>query len=119
MINVLLIDDSEIIRLSIKKYLPKKNQITVVSCSSEYAATVLKTNKIDVVLIEYFLKIEGGGLRLIKELKQEYPTLKILGYSDIATENNEELILKAGAIGYLDKSLSIKEIRDAIITLMI
>ena len=119
MIKVLLIDDSEIVRVAIGKYLPGENNIAVITSNGEEAMEVIKNNELDVVLVEYFIKINGGVLKLIEDIKARYPRIKILGYSDIFTEDNENLFLKAGASAYLDKSLSIKEIRDAIIALMI
>ena len=69
--------------------------------------------KPDLVILDLRLKGEDG-LELIKSLKSQFPTLKILILSQYEAPVYAERALRAGALGYLVKEQGAEEVLSAI-----
>ena len=117
--RILVVDDHPVVREGYVNLI--KRQRDFVACGE--AGTVLETFKAvetlhpDLVLLDLWL---GGddGLDLIKSLKSQFPTLRILviSFSDEAVY--AERALRAGARGYVMKSQPSKEVLTAIRTVL-
>lgn len=115
MIKVLLVDDQELFRESLKIVLEsaKDIEITGTACSVSEAMDMLHKNKSDVVLMDIRMPGTDGveGTRMIKNL---YPEIKVIV---LTTFDDDEYVfgaLKYGASGYLLKGSSISELSEAI-----
>ena len=115
MIKVLIVDDQELFRESLKVVLGSANEIEIIGSASgvSEALTILCAEKADVVLMDIRMPGKDGveGTKIIKDL---YPEIKVIV---LTTFDDDEYVfgaLKYGASGYLLKGSSISELSDAI-----
>jgi DNA-binding NarL/FixJ family response regulator len=118
-IKVLLVDDHAVVRAGYKRYLELDTQIEVVgeAENGEQAYELLATLTADVIVID--LSMPGrGGLESIRHILQRYPEQRILVFTMHENPALAAQALRAGAKGYLTKSVSPDLIVDAIHQIM-
>ncbi len=104
MIRVLLADDHHIVRDGLKRILAATPDLQVAgeAATGDQALALVKANDYDVAMLD--MSMPGlSGIDLIKRLKIEKPTLKILVLSMHGEHQYAARALKAGASGYLNK----------------
>jgi len=74
--NILIVDDVDLNRLLIKKYLQSFNFIFFEAENGQKAIEVIKENHIDIILTDVFMPVMGG-IKLAKILKKNSKTNKI------------------------------------------
>ena len=118
-IKVLLVDDHAVVRAGYKRYLELDTQIEVVGEAEhgEQAYELLATLRADVIVMD--LSMPGrGGLESIRHILQRYPEQRILVFTMHENPALATQALRAGAKGYLTKSVSPDLIVDAIHQIM-
>jgi DNA-binding NarL/FixJ family response regulator len=118
-IKVLLVDDHAVVRAGYKRYLELDTQIEVVgeAENGEQAYELLATLTADVIVMD--LSMPGrGGLESIRHILQRYPEQRILVFTMHENPALATQALRAGAKGYLTKSVSPDLIVDAIHQIM-
>jgi DNA-binding NarL/FixJ family response regulator len=118
-IKVLLVDDHAVVRAGYKRYLELDTKIEVVGEAEhgEQAYELLATLTADVIVMD--LSMPGrGGLESIRHILQRYPEQRILVFTMHENPALATQALRAGAKGYLTKSLSPDLIVDAIHQIM-
>jgi len=118
-IKVLLVDDHAVVRAGYKRYLELDTQIEVVGEAEhgEQAYELLATLTADVIVMD--LSMPGrGGLESIRHILQRYPEQRILVFTMHENPALATQALRAGAKGYLTKSVSPDLIVDAIHQIM-
>ncbi len=118
-IKVLLVDDHAVVRAGYKRYLELDTQIEVVgeAENGEQAYTLLSELTADVIVMD--LSMPGrGGLESIRHILQRYPEQRILVFTMHENAALAAQALRAGAKGYLTKSVSPDLIVDAIHQIM-
>ena len=115
MIKVLIVDDQELIRQSLKVVLNVSPGIEVVDTASS-GSEALKSaaaHRPDVVLMD--IRMPGmDGVEATRLLKERYPQIKVIV---LTTFDDDEYVfgaLQNGASGYLLKGSNVTEIADAI-----
>ena len=119
-----LIEDQLLFRQGIKAILATWKNIEVTFESADGYSVLEKLQELkkipDVLLVDLSLPSKGkeeyNGLRLTKELKQFYPTIKIIILSGHENENFIAQLIENGAHGYLVKDSDPQEVYDAIQT---
>ena len=117
MIKVLIADDQELIRESLKIVLSADEKIQVtgtVSNGSDVIKSISK-DKPNVILMDIRMP-QMDGVQCTKLIKESYPDIKIIV---LTTFDDDEYIfdaLKYGASGYLLKGVSMKELIEGIHT---
>jgi DNA-binding NarL/FixJ family response regulator len=104
MIRVLIADDHSIVRDGLKRILAATTDIQVAgeAADGDQALALVKANDYDVAMLD--MSMPGlSGIDLIKRLKLEKPKLKILVLSMHGESQYAARVLKAGAVGYLNK----------------
>ncbi|GEP45044.1 response regulator [Brevifollis gellanilyticus] len=117
MISLLLIDDHFVVRSGIVASLELEDDLKVVGevDRGEEAAKVYAKKKPDVVLMD--LQLPGiSGIEATAALLREHPAAKVLIFSTFARDDEIQAALKAGALGYLQKSSSRDDLLKAIRT---
>ncbi len=115
-INVLIVDDDELIRSSLKIILDMNKDLQVVgTCSNgdEAYKNVMRTSEIHVILMDIRMPVCDGVLAT-KKILELHPQIKII---ILTTFDDDEYIfeaLKNGAKGYLLKNVSPEKIIEAI-----
>jgi len=115
MIKVLVADHHPIIRTGLKMLFESSPDIQVigsVTTGKELFDFVGRT-KVDVVLSEIDLP-ELNGITALRTLKKEYHDVKVIMFSSHPEEIYAVSTIKAGASGYLTKTVSTQTIKDAI-----
>lgn len=119
MIKILIADDQELIRESLKIVLDMNEDMTVIGLAENGHKVLefLKTDVPDVVLMDIRMP-ELDGVLCTKKIKENYPEVKII---ILTTFDDDEYIhdaLKYGASGYLLKGCSVQALTSAIHTVM-
>ena len=117
MIKVLVADDQELIRQSLKIVLDSKEGIEVIDAVSDGQEVIqsVRKEKPDVILMDIRMP-KLDGVQCTQIIKDNYPQIKII---ILTTFDDDEYVynaLKYGASGYLLKGVSMDELESAIIT---
>lgn len=118
-VRVFIVDDHPVVVAGLQSLLRQLNQIEVAGAASNAfdAISFLKTNSVDVVLLDINLP-DVSGIDLCKKIHQEFSQIKILGISTFSDRSYISRMIESGASGYLLKSASQDEITEAIETVL-
>lgn len=117
MIKILIADDQELIRQSLKIIFSGYSDLEVVGCAENGFDVLekLKTQRPDIILMDIRMP-EMDGVYCTKLVKEKYPNIKII---ILTTFDDDEFVfsaLKYGASGYLLKGVGTDELYAAIKT---
>jgi len=114
-IRVLIADDHHVVRGGIRALLETELDIDVIDEAADGVETVLKTRSLnpDVILMDLMMP-RKSGIEAIEEIKQEDPDARILVLTSYSDDEKVFAAIKAGALGYLLKETSTKELLQAI-----
>ena len=114
-IRVLIVDDHVILRQGISVMLNKEGDFEVVGhAENERAALLLAAElKPDIVLLDIFLS-QANGLDIAKQLLRSCPQARIVLFAGTNDENLLIDALRIGVHGYLQKTLSIDDLRKSL-----
>ena len=104
MIHVLLVDDHTLVREGLKRIIADSNLFSVVAEAADgnEALQRLRAQAIELVLLD--LSMPGrSGVELVKQIKLEFPNLRILVLTMHEEEQYAVRSIRAGASGYLTK----------------
>lgn len=115
MIRLIITDDHPVIRDGVKTILTNEKDIDMVACagSGEELLEILETKKADVVLLDINMP-DMNGIEAAKLVKEKYPNIKIISFSQYDEKRFVKQMLKNGASGYLLKNSAAKEMVAAI-----
>ncbi|OGF53470.1 MAG: hypothetical protein A2452_06580 [Candidatus Firestonebacteria bacterium RIFOXYC2_FULL_39_67] len=114
-ITLILCDDHSLFREGIKKLLELEKDIKIIAetASGEELFGLLKTKRPDVILAD--IGLPGlDGISVAGKIKKLWPGIKILIMTIFEDKQHILEAIKAGAVGYLLKDVSIDELIDAI-----
>ena len=117
MIKVLIADDQELIRESLKIVLSSYKDIEVVDAVDDGFAVLESMTKVqpDLVLMDIRMP-KMDGVLCTKAVKENYPNVKVI---ILTTFDDDDFIFKAlqyGASGYILKGISMEDLYQAIVT---
>ncbi|MGX7329748.1 response regulator transcription factor [Enterococcus bulliens] len=115
MIQVLLVDDHEMVRLGVSAYLSIQEDIEVIAEAEDGTIGVEKALQLrpDVILMDLVME-EMDGITATKEILAQWPSAKILIVTSFIDDEKVYPAIEAGASGYLLKTSAAHEIADAI-----
>lgn len=114
-IKVLLVDDHTVVRSGLSKFLMVNKDLKLVGEASDGEEAVQKVSlyKPDIVLMD--LMMPGiDGITATREIHNKYPQVKVIALTSFAEQNMVQGALQAGAIGYLQKNVTARELGHAI-----
>jgi NarL family two-component system response regulator LiaR len=114
-ITILLVDDHAVVRSGLSKFLMVNKDMQLVGEASDgtEALQMVALHKPDVVLMD--LMMPGmDGITATREIHQKYPNVKVIALTSFAEQNMVHGALQAGAIGYLQKNVTARELGNAI-----
>ena len=119
MIKILIADDQDLIRESLKIVLDANRDMEVIGLAENgnKVLELMKKNLPDIILMDIRMP-ELDGVLCTKAVKEKFPDVKII---ILTTFDDDEYIyhaLKYGASGYLLKGCSVQELTSAIYTVM-
>jgi len=114
-IKVILVDDHQIVRDGIKLMLEPQAGIDVVGEAGKGTEVLdqLKNQHVDVVVMDINMP-EKDGIIATKEIKEEYPNVKVLALTMSNDDSHVRQMVQAGASGYIMKSAGRQELTKAI-----
>lgn len=115
MISIIIADDQEIIRESLKIILNGHDDINIVGTASngKEVLELLEQKPVDIILMDIRMPLIDG-VECTRLVKEKYPDIKIV---ILTTFNDDEYIfsaLKYGASGYLLKDVGMEELYEDI-----
>jgi DNA-binding NarL/FixJ family response regulator len=112
-IRVVLVDDHELFRAGVRGELAGLVDIVGEAGTVAEAAPVIRELDPDVVLLDVHLP-DGGGEAVIASVAPERPAVKFLALSVSDAAEDVIAVIRAGARGYVTKTISRDELFDAI-----
>ena len=111
--TVVLVDDHELFRAGVRAELEGLVDIRAEAGSVEEAASATLRERPDVVLLDVHMP-GGGGVEVIRQVAQKLPAQRFLALSVSDAAEDVIAVIRAGARGYVTKSISGEELADAI-----
>ncbi|WP_305037568.1 response regulator transcription factor [Geodermatophilus sp. TF02-6] len=110
---VFLVDDHAMVRTGVRTELG--DAVTVVGEAADVAGAVegIRAAVPDVVLLDVHLP-GGGGRAVLEELRAELPSVRWLALSVSDAAEDVIAVIRAGARGYVTKTISGPDLRDAV-----
>jgi PAS domain S-box-containing protein len=104
---ILLVEDDGLNQMTIKRFIEPRYRSIIVD-SSEDALEILKTNNIDLILMDISIKGKMDGLEFTRMLKNsnEYSKIPVIAVTAHAFEKDRQASLEAGCDSYLSKPFS-------------
>jgi DNA-binding NarL/FixJ family response regulator len=112
--RVFLVDDHEIFLSGVRTELG--DAVEVVGAASEVDAAIelIRERVPDVVLVDVHMPA-GGGARVIRDVVSTHPSVRFLALSVSDAPVDVIATIRAGARGYVTKTIAPAELRDAIV----
>ncbi len=116
-IRVLLVDDHALVRAGLKRVLEEDESISVVAEASNGGEAMKEFQRVrpDVVILDIFMPVMDG-LDTTKQLLSLHPEARILVLTMCLEQQYASRILRAGALGYITKGTSTRELHCAVNT---
>ncbi|SOB94053.1 LuxR family two component transcriptional regulator [Ureibacillus xyleni] len=115
MINVLIADDHEMVRIGVSAYLSAQPDMTVVG-EAENGAQAIELAlqlKPDIILMDNVMPVMTGA-EATAEIIQKWPEAKIMMVTSFLDDDKVYPALEAGAVSYILKTSNAKQIAEAI-----
>jgi DNA-binding NarL/FixJ family response regulator len=114
-IRAVLVDDHPVVRRGLRETLSADPGITVVAeaAQSEEVLGTLAAHPCDVLLLDISLP-SRGGLEVLKDVRRDFPSVKVLIVSTHDEAQYAVRAIRAGASGYLTKSSPPEELLRAV-----
>lgn len=113
--RLLIVDDHPIVRLGIRQMVSTDADLLICGETDSAARALqwVKESEVDMAIVDLSLK-DGGGLQLIKMLRDVAPALQVLVLSMHDEALFAERALKAGARGYIMKQEAVISLVSAV-----
>lgn len=114
--KIFLVDDHSLVRDGLKLLIQKYPGFEICGEAEDNSQALegIHKNNPDLVIVDLFLKKSFSGLELIKDLRLQFPTLRLIVVSMYEESLYGVRALKAGAHGYVMKKESSQKIMEAI-----
>ena len=111
--RVVVVDDHEIFRAGVRAELGELVDVIGEAGSVEEAIALIRAGRPDVVLLDVHMP-DGGGLAVIEAVGSELPATRFLALSVSDAPEDVIDLVRAGARGYVTKTISVGDLGDAI-----
>lgn len=113
MTRLFLVDDHQLFLAGVKAELEGKAEIVGVASDVDVAITEIRRTRPDVVLIDVHMP-GGGGLAVIGALSETNPEIRFLALSVSDAAEDVIAMIRAGARGYVTKTIGADDLAEAI-----
>jgi DNA-binding NarL/FixJ family response regulator len=111
--SVVIVDDHELFRAGVRAELEGLVDVRAEADHVEAAVAAIRREKPDVVLLDVHMP-GGGGVEVIRQVARERPAQRFLALSVSDAAEDVIGVIRAGARGYVTKSISGEELAAAI-----
>lgn len=114
-LRVLVVDDHELIRFSLKLALQRQAHIEIVGLAGngQEAIEMVKLHRPDVVILDLQMPIVDG-LSASKQIKHLYPQTQIVAYSSVKDPQVEVMVQSAQVDAFCEKEVPIQELINVV-----
>jgi DNA-binding NarL/FixJ family response regulator len=113
MTRVLIVDDHELFRAGVRGQLEPTFAVVGEAAGVDEAVRLIEESAPDVVLLDVHMP-DGGGVEVLKRASQLESVPRFLALSASDAAEDVIAVIRAGARGYVTKSISAAELQDAI-----
>lgn len=115
LIKVMVVDDHPMVRKGLVMFVGGFADMQLVGEAADAASALemYRQEHPDVVLMDMVMPDEGGA-SAISRIRQEFPEAAIIALTSFGEDHHIEAALRAGARGFLYKTVSVEELADAI-----
>lgn len=114
-LRVLVVDDHELIRFSLKLALQRQSHIEIVGLAGngQEAIDMVKLHRPDVVILDLQMPVVDG-LSAAKQIKSLYPQVQIVAYSSVKDPQVEVMVQAAQVDAFCEKEVPIQELINVV-----
>ena len=111
--KILIVDDEKNIRLSVAQALESLGYAVTTAASGEEAIAKVKEEAFKLILLD--LKLPGiDGLEVLRQVVELHPDIQVMIISAYGTVESAVEAMKLGAVDFIQKPFTPKEIRSAV-----
>jgi DNA-binding NarL/FixJ family response regulator len=111
--RIVIVDDHELFRAGVRSELEGLVEVAGEAATVEEAVAAVREARPDVVLLDVHMP-EGGGVEVIRRLAGDDPRPRFLALSVSDAAEDVIAVIRAGARGYVTKTISAPELAGAI-----
>ncbi len=111
--RVVIIDDHDLFRAGVRASLGPQVEVVADSSDVEGAVRAIEALEPDVVLLDVHMP-GGGGVEVIRRVAESRPSVSFLALSVSDAAEDVIALIRAGARGYVTKTISGPELTDAV-----
>ena len=112
-VRVVLVDDHSMFRAGVRSELGDTVDVVGEAATVGEAVAVIRHTTPDVVLLDVHMP-DGGGLAVLADVAKDIPGTRFLALSVSDAAEDVIAVIRAGARGYVTKTISARELADAI-----
>jgi len=111
--RIVIVDDHQIFRAGVRAELEERVDIVGDAATVDQAVAAILDTSPDVVLLDVHMP-DGGGVEVIRRVGQERPDTRFLALSVSDAAEDVIAVIRAGARGYVTKTISSEDLADAV-----
>jgi len=111
--RVVLVDDHQLFRAGVRTELGAGVQVVADAGTVDAAVAAVDLHRPDVVLVDVHMP-DGGGAAVIRRVHRDHPDTRFLALSVSDAPEDVIATIRAGARGYVTKTISGPELADAV-----
>jgi DNA-binding NarL/FixJ family response regulator len=111
--RIVIVDDHQIFRAGVRAELEERVDIVGDAATVDQAVAAILDTSPDVVLLDVHMP-DGGGVEVIKRTAGERPDTRFLALSVSDAAEDVIAVIRAGARGYVTKTISSEDLADAV-----
>src|SRR5436190_18936431 len=112
-VRVVLVDDHQLFRAGVRSELAGRVDLVGGAATVAEAVELIRAQRAEVVLLDVQMP-DGGGVAGIEAVRDELPEVQFLALSVSDAPDDVIAVIRAGARGYVTKTISPPELADAI-----
>lgn len=114
-IRVMLVDDHAVVRSGLSAFLMVNPDLELVGEAEDGQQAVLRAGLLqpDVILMDLMMPVMDG-IAATQAIKRQYPAMQIIALTSFQEDELVQGALRAGAVGYLMKDVTARELAAAI-----
>jgi DNA-binding NarL/FixJ family response regulator len=111
--RIVIVDDHQLFRAGVRAELEERVDIVADAATVDQAVKAILDTSPDVVLLDVHMP-DGGGVEVIRRVGQERPDTRFLALSVSDAAEDVIAVIRAGARGYVTKTISSEDLADAV-----